>query len=313
METWKDLNEQLDLGWIWKKINELLKKVVLWAKWFAGQSDLLAAEPKATIGIMDNNGNMPDWFKRFEVNSQWKQIGSFFTLEKGGKVDFITNENIDLKKYLSPNTINFWGIYNYYKQWRKNVALTVAGSFTPDWKIVKGIAYENGIKRGQDKKCEWSGLLVIKNGIPEIMNLEDILNFNNFKNEVEQKKWSMFQQIQVIKNWTKQNTGALDGKVKEFRFFVERETQPDKSKPKEISRWIVNFSKSMTLEEAVKILKDIGVKNALYLDTGNLSMSYFYDKNYAKNREDKYRHWMRDEKDAFSSTGYTNLVIFYSQ
>jgi hypothetical protein len=99
---------------------------------------------------------------------------------------------------------------------------------------------------------------------------------------------------------------ALDGKVKEFRFFVERETQPDKSKPKEISRGIVNFSKSMTLEAAVKILKDIGVKNALYLDTGNLSMSYFYEKNGQE-------HGMRDESDAFSKKGYTNLVIFYSE
>ncbi len=305
METWKDSNEQLDLGWIWKKINELLKKVVLWAKWFASQSDLLAAEPKATIGIMDNNGNMPDWFKRFEVNSQWKQIGSFFTLEKGGKVDFITNENIDLKKYLSPNIINFWGIYNYYKQRWKNVALTVAGAFTPNRKIVEGIAYENGEKRWQDIKSKWTGLLVIKNGNPEIMNLEDIPDLDDFKNKVKWNDWSMFQQIQVIKNWTKQNTGALDGKEKEFRFFVEREAGG------QISRGIVNFSKSMTLEDAVKVLKDIGVKNALYLDSGNLSMSYFYDKNYAKNREDKYRHWMRDEKDAFSSTGYTNLVIFY--
>jgi len=291
METWENSNEQLNLDWIWKKFNELLKKVVLWAKWLAGQSDLLAEEPKATIEIMNNNGNMPIWFGQFNViDKNGGLVASFFTLERGGKVDFMTREN-------SPQNINFWQIYNKYQSSWKKVVLIVAGAFSPDYKIIEWIAYENGQKRWQNIRSQWNGLLVIKNENPEIMNLEDIPDLDNLIRQVVNGRWSMFQQIQVIKNWIERNTQAVKKKWK-FRFFVERYAGG------ETSRGIVNFSESMTLNDAINILKGIKIINALYLDGGMVSEWIFYDR-------DNYTHTIKDEQFKKKSNGYTNLLIFY--
>lgn len=284
MENWENLKKWLEANQIWEWLKKLLKKVVFWEKAFA--------QWKAKIENMPDN-NMPNWFGRLKViDKNGKLVASFFTLEKGGKVDFMTREN-------SPQNINFWQIYNDKQKLWEKVALIIAGAFSPDYKIIEWIAYENGQKRWQNIRSPWNGLLVIKNGNPEIMNLEDIIDLNSFKKQIVQGRWSMFQQIQVIRNWIEKNINAVPIKWK-FRFFVERYAG------RETSRGIVNFSESMTFSDAINILKDIKIKNALYLDGGLVSEWYFYDKN-------KKSYLIKDEKFQTKFDGYTNLLIFYSQ
>lgn len=257
--------------------------------------------------------NMPAGFSRFEIHAEVKSgreklVGSFFVMEPGkeSRVEFVSKKKHP--QFFTPE-VNFKAIQDYYQQHGKQVVLEVAGAFTPDWKQIEGLAYENGESVGQDKAAAHSGLLVIKNGKPSIVQLSTDVSTTFVQNAVK-NKWSFFQQLSVIQGGKVVAKPSL-AKPIEARFFVERKT------PSGVTAGVVNFSERMTVAQAIDALvkMDNGtsrIENAIYLDTGAVSEGCFYT-------SDGVAHKMVDEQ--FSQNGtqrgdnlkrYTNLVVLTS-
>lgn len=257
--------------------------------------------------------NMPGGVSRFEIHAEVKSgkeklVGSFFAMESGNesRLEFLSRKKHP--QFFTPE-INFQAIKDFYQQQGKQVALEVAGAFTPDWKQIEGLAYENGESVGQDKPAAHSGLLVIKNGKPSIEQLHSNTTTSLVQNAVT-NKWSLFQQLSAIQGGKIVATPSL-AKPIEARFFVERKT------PAGITAGIVNFSEHMTVAQAIDALMKMDngtsrIENAIYLDTGAVSEGYFYTK-------DGVAHKMVDEQ--FSQNGvqrkdnlkrYTNLIVLTS-
>ena len=133
-----------------------------------------------------NGGDMPVGFVRTKINLEFNDntgkiegAGSFFSLEDLGKakVEFLSN-----KKHpeFFANGVDFDAIKKYYDSQNKKVALVVAGAYyAPNTKQIEGVALEDGQMVGQDNvKNGSNGLLIIKNGNPEIQYVNQIPDFN---------------------------------------------------------------------------------------------------------------------------------------
>ncbi len=256
--------------------------------------------------------NMPSGFGRYEVhaeNNSGKEelVGSFFTIEAPSGESHVEFLSKKLHPQFFTPGLNFEAVAEYFRNNHKQIVLQAAGAFTPDYKQIQGLAYENGLSVGQDRPSEHNGLLVIKNGRPEIIFLDEIGNLDTLLQEAKNNKWSFFQQIPAIRH------GAVSFQTKnnslyETRFFVERKT------PAGITSGIVNFSKRMTISEAIEVLgkMDSGtsrIENALYLDVGAVSEGYFYTKDGKSYKMTDEQFNPNPQEQDNNRKKYTNLVV----
>ena len=258
---------------------------------------------------MQNGGDMPDGFVRTKINLEFNDntgkiegAGSFFSLENAGKAkaEFLSN-----KKHpnLFANGVNFDAIKSQYDSQNRTVSLIVAGAYyAPNTKQIEGIALEDGEMVGQDNaKSGSNGLLVIKNGNPEIQYVNQIPDFNAYLEELKRQGADVFQQSSYIRpggQFSSSNTQKW-----ELRFFVEGERNGVAKKG------VINFSTTMTYTEAVEALSKMSgfkVTKAIGLDTGNMSEGYFYDKGGKK-------YLMIDEQVGTHRNEYTNVVVLYNE
>lgn len=258
---------------------------------------------------MQNGGDMPVGFVRTKINIEFNDntgkiegVGSFFSLEDLGKVkaEFLSN-----KKHpeFFANGVNFDTIKSQYDSKNRKVALIVAGAYyASNTKQIEGIALEDGQMVGQnDLKSGSNGLLVIKNGNPEIQYVNQIPDFNAYLEELKRQNADVFQQSSYIRpsgSFNSSNTQKW-----ELRFFVEGERNGVAKKG------IINFSTTMTYTEAVEALSKMSgfkITKAIGLDTGNMSEGYFYDKG------DK-KYLMIDEQVGTHRDQYTNVVVLYNE
>jgi len=261
----------------------------------------------AEMKEMDGHGNLPEGFYRSKINikfggeSEIEGAGSFFSIEDSqkAKVDFLSNKE---HPELFSNGVDFPEIEKYYKSQGKELTLVVAGAYNPGNKNIEGIALENGVMVGQDSlKNGLNGLLVIKDGNPEIQYVNQILDFNNYLKQLKNEGASAFQQTSYIRPGGQFNSS--NSTKWELRFFVEGESN---GKPK---KGILNFSTPMTYTEAVEAMQKMSgftINRAIGLDTGNMSEGYFYDKNNGKNL-------MIDEQVGKHRDEYTNVLVFFSK
>ncbi|MEK7585965.1 MAG: hypothetical protein AAB477_01880 [Patescibacteria group bacterium] len=257
---------------------------------------------------MEGHGNLPDGFYRSKINIKFegeKEIegaGSFFSIEdkQKAKVDFLSNKE---HPEFFAGGVDFEGIERYYKSQGKEIVLVVAGAYyAPRTKDIEGIALEKGKTVGQDQpKSGSNGLLVMKDGNPEIQYVNQIPDFTNYINELKSENASAFQQTSYLRpggQFSSSNPTKW-----ELRFFVEGETN---GKPQ---KGVLNFSTPMTYTEAVEAMKEMKgftITKAIGLDTGNMSEGYFYDKNNGKNL-------MIDEQVGKHRNEYTNIIVFFSK
>lgn len=266
------------------------------------------------IKEMDRHGDLHEGFSRYKINLKFqgeKEVeggGSFFSMEDTakGKAEFISNKQ---HPELFANGVNFDAIEKHYTNLGKKVTLVVAGAYyiggTHD---IEGLAIENGKMVGQDApKAGSNGLLVIKNGNPEIEYVNQIPDFNKYKEEIKNAGDSMFQQTSYLRpggKFESQKTQKF-----ELRFFVEGEMN---GKPK---KGVINFSTSMTYTEAVEAMSkmdEFKISKAIGLDTGDMSEGYFYSKQ--EGQVDK-KNLMIDEniakgREAKCRSEYTNVLVF---
>lgn len=255
---------------------------------------------------------MPDGFSRFELHREdgsgrSELVGSFFAMETGSTshIEFISNK---LHPQFFTPELNFDAVRQSFGN-GKQVVLESAGAFTPDYKQIQGLAYEQGQSVGQSTPSEHQGLLVIKNSKPEIAYLNEV-NLPNFLEQAKQNKWSFFQQIPAIKHGTinfRSNNQAL----LETRFFVERKT------PTGTTSGVINFSKRMTIPAAIEVMAKMDnsqskIENALYLDTGAVSEGYFYTKDGKANRMVDEQFFANAQAERENKKKYTNLIVLWS-
>lgn len=256
---------------------------------------------------MEGHGNLPDGFSRSKINVKFEGeleiegAGSFFSIEdsRKAKVDFLSNkEHPDF----FAGGVDFTAIEKYYKSQGKEITLVAAGAYNPGTKIIEGIALENGQMVGQDQlKSGLNGLLVIKDGNPEIQYVNQIPDFNSYLDQLKNENASVFQQTSYLRPGGQ--FSSSNQKKWELRFFVEGEQD---GRPK---KGIINFSTPMTYTEGVETMKKMEgftITKAVGLDTGNMSEGYFYDKNNGKNL-------MIDEQVGKHRDEYTNVVVFFSK
>ena len=266
------------------------------------------------IKEMDRHGDLHEGFSRYKINLKFsgeKEIeggGSFISLEDAakGKAEFISNK---LHPEFFAKGVNFDAIEKHYTNRGKKVTLVVAGAYyVKDTHNIEGVAIENGKMVGQDApKAGSNGLLVIKNGNPEIQFVNQLPDFNAYKEEIKNAGDSMFQQTSYLRPGGKFNSTKPE--KFELRFFVEGEMN-GKSK-----KGVINFSTSMTYTEAVETMSkmdEFKISKAIGLDTGDMSEGYFYSKQ--EGQGDK-KNLMIDEdiaksREAQCRNEYTNVLVF---
>ncbi len=258
---------------------------------------------------MPDQGNLHEGFVRRKVNLEFDDskgkiegAGSFFSLEDEtkGQAQFLSNKSHpDLFK----NGVDFDAIKTHYTALGQNVTLVVAGAYyAPGTKEIEGVALEDGVMVGQDTaKSGSNGLLVIKDGKPEIEYVNQIPDFPTYLTDLKNEKADAFQQTSYIRPggaFTSSNP-----KQWELRFFVEGTVNGVTKKG------VLNFSTAMTYTEAVEAMKKmsgITITKAIGLDTGDMSEGYFYDKT------DK-KYLMIDEQSGTHRDEYTNVLVLCSK
>lgn len=194
-------------------------------------------------------------------------VGSFFSMDDGrlAKADFIAAKTHP--ELFAGGYPNFEAI----RRKHKNTVLLTAGAYLAKGAgRIEGIALEKGQMVGENRLNEDNkGLLVIKDGVPEIMNLHVFSQsqWQEFLQEAIHKQWSLFQQSSLIRPGGEFHSSKPD-KWK-LRFFAEIQGK----------KGVVNFSKPMTYNEAREVMKKIGIEKAIALDTGMVEQGYFYDRN----------------------------------
>lgn len=245
------------------------------------------------------NHNMHKGFARYKVhvtleNGQEKLIGSFFNMEDAhAKADLVSN-----KKY--PQFFDDNGRPNFQdiRKKHEHTALIVAGAFlsTTGHHQIKGAALEHGEMVGEDTPAgEFNGLLVMKNGVPEIQYLNQIPNINTYLAQAKKEGWSLFQQASFIRPGGKFQSSNPN--KYELRFFVEGEGK----------KGVINFSQDMTYKEALEVMQKMAnfrIEKAICLDTGIASEGYFYDKNG--------KGYLMVDEDFGKGHGCTNMLVLYS-
>lgn len=238
--------------------------------------------------------NMSPGYSRSKIvahltdNPKEEVVGSFFSMDDGrlAKADFIAAKTHP--ELFAGGHPNFAAI----RRKHKNTVLLTAGAYLAKGASkIEGIALEKGQMVGENRLNENNkGLLVIKDGIPEIMNLHAFQQnqWQEFLKEAALKKWSLFQQSSLIRHGGEFHSSKPD-KWK-LRFFVEMKGK----------KGVINFSKPMTYSEAVEVMRKIGIEKAIGLDTGVVEQGYFYDRN-------GNTFPMGD-----GGSNYTNLLVLYS-
>ncbi len=258
---------------------------------------------------MENNGNLKEGFSRYLVALKFAgeaekiDSASFFSLEnkQKAKADFVSNKMFP--GFFDGEGINFDDIKSYYERSGKKVTMIVAGAYHPsNSKEIEGIALQDGNKVGQDiPKSGNNGLLVIRDGNPEIQYVNQIPDLNAYLAELESEGADLFQQKSFIRPG-----GSFSSSIQqrfELRFFVEGQVNGVNKKG------VLNFSQAMTQTEAVEAMqkmKGFNITKAIGLDTGFMSEGYFYD------HEDK-KILMIDENMGKHREDYTNALVLYSQ
>lgn len=247
--------------------------------------------------------NMPEGFSIWRINAsiddEAMTVGRFFSIDdtEKGKVDIFTKAQH--RNCFDPE-IKFDVINRHYQNHNRQPVIMVAGTYTDDWKKEGDKVLEYGKASGKFETAPYDGLLVIRNGRPEITSTDSVGGFDAFTQKALINKWSQFQQISVIKD------GNIDMKPTnltefEWRFFVEMKAGG------QTNYGIINLHKRMTLKNAIQVLDKLGrVENALLLDTGALSTGYFYD---SSNKP----YLLTDEGVTPKYNGYTNLLVMYSE
>jgi hypothetical protein len=228
-------------------------------------------------------------------------IATLFTVEDTSLYNFalISRKNFQ-------GNFSFEDIEQICAQNEQELVLQVAGAFTPDWKVIEGYALEKGESVGQDhflgenKKIDYRGLCIIKNGHPHITNLDVVSDMPELLLNAHNLKWTLFQQVSAIIDGKPAKDIVLPREAKR-RFLVEV-GQEEHSK-----FGIISFIKATSYEQAVNVLlkmseMNLPVVNALYLDMGSVSEGYFYDRNNTK-------CLLGDKNDSMDR--YTNMLIIY--
>jgi len=267
---------------------------------------IASSQPNATIHEDTTTFLMKERIKRTRISSKLSHtknefIATLFTVEDTSLYDFalISRKNFS-------GTFSFESIEKMHAQNGEDLILQVAGAFTPDWKVIEGYALENGESVGQDhfpgenKKIDYRGLCIIKDGRPYITNLEKVTDMQGLLQKAQDFKWSLFQQVSAIIDGQQANDIMLPREAKR-RFLVE---VGEKGHSK---FGIISFIKATTYEQAVNVLLEMSERNlpvvsALYLDMGSVSEGYFYDSNNVK-------HLLGDKNDNMER--FTNMLIIY--
>ncbi len=257
----------------------------------------------ARIEFMED-GNMHSGFGRYKIiakdrNGVEKLVGSFFGMmdDKAAARFFSNKHHPDF--FDEKGRPFFDKIKNDIEKTDAKTVLIVAWAYLkPDTLSIEGRALENGIMVGEiDSKSELNGLLVIKDGVPEIQYLTQIWDQDAFLKQAEKEKWSLFQQTSFIRpggRFVSQKDGLY-----ELRFFVEGGGK----------KGVVNFSEKMTYNEAVFVMNNIAgwsIEKAIGLDTGIVSEGYFYD-TWGKS------FVMVDESFGPTKGGATNFMVLFSR
>ncbi len=243
--------------------------------------------------------NMPDGFARSKIHAtfeggQEKLVGSFFTMgDRRAKADFIS-------KTKHPDFFDSSGRPNFSNIGKKHkkTALIVAGGFLSSrgHHQTEGIALENGQMVGENAPAgELNGLMVIKNGVPEIQNLNQIPDINAFLGQARKEGWSLFQQTSYIRPGGQFQ--SANPRKYELRFFVEGEGK----------KGVINFSEHMTYTEALQVMQRMAnfkIERAIGLDTGICSEGYFYDKSG--------KGYLMVDEDFGAGRDCTNMLVLYS-
>lgn len=241
----------------------------------AGKAEAQEVKRKVLSAKLDNmpDHNMFPGYSRKKImahltdNSKEEVVGSFFSMDDSSlaKADFIAAKTHP--ELFTGGHPNFEAI----RRKHKNTVLLTAGAYLAKGSGgIEGIALEKGQMVGENRLNENNkGFLVIKDGIPEIMNLNAFSQnqWQKFLQEAVQKKWSLFQQSSLIRPGGEFHSNKSD-KWK-LRFFVEIKGK----------KGVINFSKPMTYSEAVEVMRKIGIEKAIGLDTGMVEQGYFYDRN----------------------------------
>lgn len=243
--------------------------------------------------------NMPNGFARYKVHATFeggkeKLVGSFFEMgDKRAKADFIS-------KAKHPDFFDRNGRPNFPNIGKKHkkTALIVAGGFLSSrgHHQIEGIALENGEMVGENAPVgKLNGVLVIKNGVPEIQYLNQIPDINAFLAQAKKERWSVFQQSSYIRPGGQFKSS--NPRKYELRFFVEGEGK----------KGVINFSEHMTYVEALQVMQKMAgfkIERAIGLDTGICSEGYFYDKSGTG--------YLMVDEDFGAGRDCTNMLVLYS-
>jgi hypothetical protein len=269
-------------------------------------SGIASSQPNAEIHEDTTTFLMKEGIKRTRIISKLSDtknelIATLFAVEDTSLCDF----GIISRKNFS-GTFSFEGIEKMCTQNGEELVLQVAGAFTPDWKVIEGYALEKGESVGQDhflgenKKIDYRGLCIIKDGHPHITNLDVVYDMPELLLSAHDLKWTLFQQVSAIIDGKPAKDIVLPREAKR-RFLVEV-GQESQSK-----FGIISFIQATSYEQAVNVLLEMSdmnlpVLNALYLDMGSVSEGYFYDSNNMK-------HLLGDKNDNIDR--YTNMLVIY--
>lgn len=225
-----------------------------------------------------------------------------------------TAEDTSLYNFALISRKNFQGIFSFEAieqmcaRNEQELVLQIAGAFTPDWKIIEGYALEKGESVGQDaflgenKKIDYRGLCIIKDGRPHITNLDKVPDMPGLVQKAQDFKWSLFQQVSAVIDGERADDIVLPRSAKR-RFLVEVRQEG------ETIFGIISFIKATSYEQAVNVLLEMSemnlhVVNALYLDMGSVSEGYFYDSNNMK-------RLLGDKNNSMDR--YTNVLVIYGK
>jgi hypothetical protein len=180
----------------------------------------------------------------------------------------------------------------------------VAAAFTPDWQKIEGFALESGELAGEDDhlgqntSLAYSGLLVIRDGNPSIMHLDDLADRGQFEAQAIHERWSVFQQVSLIIGGESSDDITMPG-VYGRRILADVSTEDG---PR---TGLITFDRPMDNAEtliALSLLSGCGVRvvNAIHLDMGSVSEGYIYD-------ESGTRHLLGADRDDIHK--FTNLLV----
>jgi len=267
--------------------------------WFDSEKTFFEKEklfPDAKFEFLKDS-NMPDGVDRYTIKDKNNEILWNFFECKEWSVNFGLVEKSNLKDYLIS------------AGWKNKTALIMplpfVGTNFTEWIIISNwqkswetinywwdnaiVWFKNG-KSGIIKIKVWDNLK-LKTKSPDFkikpFNPSDQELLDNVLNP--QNWYTLCQQISIMDQWQKSCDYVWTTKNdwwRKYRFYVETFRW---------TMWVVDFRQNITINQAVEVMKNNWIKNAVYADIISYNM-YFGDKDWVFYTREEWNNWQSSYK-----------------